>query len=108
MGAVEPPSAATKLLVLAIFVALIAYADKLAAVLKGYDGIVFWTVMAFFLAASRIGTKIVVRIAAEGGELPANDEMFKFPDPVAVSQERPPAVKQQRSESWWPSFLRFS
>ena len=110
MGAVAPPSAATKLLVFAIFVVLICYADRVAMLLQGWDGVIFWVVIAFFIAASRIGTNIVKRIAAEGGELPANDEMFNLPeistDPVAASQQHQSPVSE-RTESWWPSYLRF-
>ena len=98
MSAVEPPSMGwtpNQLLVAAVFAVLIAFPDKVVAVLKGYDSVFFWMWVVFCLVASGIGTKIVVRIAGEGGELPANDEMFNFPEPVAVSQENPQAVAQR-------------
>ena len=78
--AVEAPSAPIKLCVVAVCVALFIYADRLATWLQGWDGMFFWFVVVLFLGASRIGTKIVMKIAADGGELPANDEMFNLPD----------------------------
>ena len=85
--AVEPPSPATKLLVIGTICAAIFYADNISTWLRGWDGWIFWLVILLFLVVSRIGTKIVIRIAADGGELPANDEMFNFPD----LNERPPS-----------------
>ena len=84
--AIEAPSNATKLVVVAIILALAARAEKIAALLQGWDSAFFWVVIVLFLAASRVGTKIVLRIAAEGGELPANDELFNLPE--LSSQDR--------------------
>ena len=110
--AIEPPSTATKLLVVALTLALIAYPDRVANWLQGWDTIFFWLIVGLFIAISRVGTKIVIRIAAEGGELPANDEMFNFPE---FSVDNPNAAPQQpvspevarRRASWWPSQLRW-
>ena len=50
MGAVEAPSNTVKVIVIAIILALIAYADKLASLLQGWDGVFFWVVLALFVA----------------------------------------------------------
>lgn len=78
--AVQPPSAVSKLVIVVTFCVAIFYAEDIASALRGWDSAIFWCVILLFLIASRIGTQIVLRIAASGGELPANDEMFNLPD----------------------------
>ena len=108
---VQPPSSASKLLIVCTFCAAIYYAESIAFVLQDWDRSIFWLVILLFLYASYIGTKIVLRIAASGGELPANDEMFNLPDLVVPANDTAqplqsaPAAEQSSARPWFLSKL---
>ena len=81
------------------------YADRLAAWFQGWDIYFFWLVVAMGLLASCVGTQIVLRIAAQGGEPPANDELFNlnFDHLQRQAQEQP--VSSAARRRWWPEQL---